>query len=326
MNQDYQILLFYKYVHLSDPEAVRAWLQMLCEKHGLKGRLIVASEGLNITLEGEKAETEAFIEDLETDSRFGAIHFKRSLGNGHAFRKLSVRVRPEIVTTKLGVCDVDPNQITGKRLSPEMLHQWFAESKEGKKEFFIVDMRNIYEHDVGHFEDSYCPPMENFRDLAEITKHIGHLKNKTVLTVCTGGVRCEKASGYLISQGFADVWQLDGGIVSYMEKYPNEHFLGKLYVFDKRVAMGFYTDDPAHVVIGACKACKGASERFVNCGNVWCGKHFILCEQCESSAGNACPDGCKVRRAYKVKSPVHRAVLGARKLTETVWKNIKKNK
>lgn len=328
VSANYQILLFYKYVHIANPEQVRDWLFDLCTERGLKGRLIIAKEGLNITLEGLTQATEDFIAALERDERFLNIHFKRSVGTGKAFRKLSVKARPEIVSAHLGVCDIDPNQMTGKRLSPEMLHEWFTQKGDkkvdggetntqtitepgGAKEFYIIDMRNIYEHDLGHFEDAICPPMENFRDLAAITKNLAHLKNKTVLTVCTGGVRCEKASGYLMSQGFTDVWQLDGGIVSYMEKYPNEHFLGKLYVFDNRIGMGFYTDDEKHVVIGKCANCKKSAERFVNCDNVWCGRHFIFCEDCQADAKGKklCPQGCTVRRVYKVKSPASRLWL-----------------
>lgn len=286
MNSDYQILLFYKYVHIANPQEVRDWLFGLCTKLSLKGRLIVSTEGLNITLEGKIEDTETFIEELETDpsvgsgqaSRFLNIHYKKSEGIGNAFPRLSVKVRPEIVSLHLGTCDVDPNQTTGIHLKPEELHAWI----EQKKEFYIVDMRNAYEHVIGQFAGSICPPMENFRDLPKLMKMIDHLKDKTVLTVCTGGVRCEKASGYLITQGFKDVYQLDGGIVSYMEKYPNEDFEGKLYVFDGRVAMGFYTDDPKHKIIGRCAGCGVPSENIVDCREFGCNGQFILCDSCEN--------------------------------------------
>jgi UPF0176 protein len=289
----YQILLFYKYVHIADPVAVRDWLRSLCEKLDLKGRLIVATEGINITLEGTKEHTETFIKEMETDPRFLHIHMKRSVGTGDAFPRLSVKVRPEIVSLHLGTCDIDPNQLTGIHLKPEELHQWIAD----KKEFYIVDMRNAYEHAIGKFAGSICPPMNNFRDLQKVVKHLKHLKDKTVLTVCTGGVRCEKASGYLLSQGFTDVYQLDGGIVSYMEQYPNEDFEGKLYVFDGRVAMGFYTDDPKHVIVGRCAKCDAPSERIIDCRDRGCNGQFIVCTDCEQQQIAAkgfthCPHGC----------------------------------
>src|SRR3989344_1852219 len=238
IDEQYQIILFYKYVRLADPEAVAEGQKEICEKLDLTGRYIIAAEGINATFEGTKENIKEYVKELEKDKRFCNIHFKYSIGTGHAFPKLSVKVRKEIVSLNLGTCDIDPNQITGTHLKPEELHEWLAPSKvEGikKKEFYIVDMRNAYEHKVGHFEGSILPLIENFRDLPKVVEQIKHLKNKTVLTVCTGGVRCEKASGFLVTQGFNDVYQLSGGIVSYMEKYPNEDFQGKLYVFDKRV-------------------------------------------------------------------------------------------
>lgn len=296
----YQILLFYKYVHIDNPEEVRNWFRALCQKLDLKGRLIIATEGINITLEGTTENTETFIKEMETDERFLNIHMKRSEGTGHAFPRLSVKTRSEIVTLGLGVCDVDPNQTTGIHLKPEELHEWIKTGKE----FYIVDMRNAYEHAIGRFKGSACPPMDNFRDLPKFIKSLSHLKDKTVLTVCTGGVRCEKASGYLITQGFKDVYQLDGGIVSYMEQYPNEDFEGKLYVFDGRVAMGFYTDDPKHVIVGECAQCGAKSENIVDCRDAGCNGQFIICENCEKAQMNKkgityCPKGCP----NKVKSP-----------------------
>lgn len=303
--ESYQILLFYKYVHIENPEATRDWFRALCEKFGLKGRLIIATEGINITCEGTIENTEAFIKEMEGDARFHNIHMKRSVGTGNAFPRLSVKTRNEIVTLGLGVCDVDPNVTTGIHLKPEELHQWIAD----KKEFYIVDMRNAYEHMVGKFAGSICPPMENFRDLPKLLKTLEHLKDKTVLTVCTGGVRCEKASGYLITQGFKDVYQLDGGIVSYMEKYPNEDFEGKLYVFDGRVAMGFYTDDPKHVIVGTCAMCEAQSENIVDCRTGACNGQFIICEECEQKqlkkyGFTKCPKGC----ARKTKGPFRKII------------------
>ncbi len=297
-----EILLFYKYVHIGDPENASEKERATCERLGLKGRCIIAAEGINATYEGTKESIKEYIRELEKDERFKNIHFKRSQGTGNAFPKLSVKVRKEIVSLHLGTCDIDPNQVTGIHLKPEELHEWI----KSKKEFYIVDMRNAYEHKVGHFENSIMPPIENFRDLPKVVEQIKHLKNKTVLTVCTGGVRCEKASGFLITQGFTDVYQLDGGIVSYMEKYPNEDFHGKLYVFDGRVAMGFYTDDAKHKVVGKCDTCLGQSENYVNCANPVCHRHFINCTEClEKNEGKAfCAGGCVLSRHGRKISPV----------------------
>lgn len=294
LQSPYQILLFYKYVRIEDPQALRDAQFALCERLGLKGRIIVAHEGINATFEGTVENVAAYRAELEKDPRFANIHYKYSPGTGDAFPRLSVKVRKEIVSLHLGEEDFDPNETTGVHLKPEELRAWY----ERGEEFTIVDMRNDYEHKVGKFEGSVCPPLSNFRDLSKVASELASFKDKKVLTVCTGGVRCEKASGYLVKKGFTDVYQLDGGIVSYMEKYPNKDFKGKLYVFDKRVMMGFDTDSPEHEVIGRCEGCDSASENYVNCVNDGCHRHFIVCKNCLDTRSGipACPRGCVVTR------------------------------
>lgn len=285
---NYEIILFYKYVGIENPGQFMMHQKELQERLGLKGRTIIAEEGINATIEGKSEAIDAYLEDLFSDPRFVGTHIKRDPSDGKAFPRTSVKVRKEIVALGLDeACDIDPNQVTGKRLSPEELHQWIAE----KREFYIVDMRNAYEVLVGHFRGSILPDMDNFRELPRFTESIRHLQDKTVVTVCTGGIRCEKASGYLVSQGFSDVYQLDGGIVSYMRKFPNEDFLGKLYVFDGRIAMGFYTDDPKHEIVGKCLFCEQPSERYTNCKVNDCNRKFIACETCETKMGDQfwCP-------------------------------------
>jgi UPF0176 protein len=287
LNQDYQILLYYNYTTVTNPTELMEQQRAVCQSLNLKGRIIVAEEGINGTVEGLKANTEKYAELLQSDPRFAATHIKRSIGTGAAFPKLSVKVRSEIVSLHLGE-DINPNYITGKYLQPEELHKWF----ESGKEFYIVDMRNDYEAKVGMFEGSVLPGLSNFRDLPQALSSLECLKNKTVLTVCTGGVRCEKASGFLVKHGFSDVYQLYGGMVSYMEKYPNQHFLGKLYVFDQRVIMGFNTDAPEHTVIGRCALCAQPSENYVNCANNDCHLHFICCQNCYRNGQAVCSDKC----------------------------------
>lgn len=297
-NSKYTIVLFYKYTAISDPEAVKNKQMELCKSLHLKGRVIVATEGINATLEGLEGDIQTYCEEISRDERFKNIHSKLSSGTGSSFPKLSIKVRDEIVSSHFGEDDFDPNEITGKRLKPEELHEWLQNGEV----FHIVDMRNDYEHKVGHFENSILPPLHNFRDLPHVVQNeLADFKDKKVLTVCTGGIRCEKASGYLVKKGFDDVYQLDGGIVSYMEKFPNEHFKGKLYVFDNRITMGFNTDDPKHEIIGRCERCGTTSENYVNCGNDNCHKHFIFCTSCvEAQNGEAyCPGGCHETRYHK---------------------------
>lgn len=285
----FQVLLLYKYIHISDPEAVKGWQIDLCKKLDLKGRLIVAKEGINFTLEGTTENTEQYIVELTSDERFSDINIKKSIGNGNAFPKLSIKVRPEIVSAHLGDKDIDPVKSTAPYITIEELHQKFR----NKEELYIVDMRNDYEHKSGHFKDSVLANMSNFRDLPKVIEQISHLKDKQIVTVCTGGVRCEKASGFLVENGFSNVRQLKDGIVTYMEKYPNEDFLGKLYVFDSRILVGFNTSDPEHQIIGKCDLCGNTSENYLNCANNSCHHHFICCEECMIDGVGYCSEECK---------------------------------
>jgi len=259
----------------------------LCERLGMKGRMIIAREGINGTFEGTDEACKEYMEVMKADVRFQDIHWKISRGthDGTAFPRLSIKVRKEIVSLHLGEeADIDPNQITGKHLKPEDLRTWYEQGKE----FHIVDMRNDYELRVGKFEGTVFPELNNFRDLNKNIEKLEDLKDKTVLTVCTGGVRCEKASGLLVREGFNDVYQLDGGIVSYMEKYPGKDFKGSLYVFDKRITMNF-NDPNTHEIIGRCSKCNTPSEHYVNCANLMCHDHFICCEDCLSKNAEAHP-------------------------------------
>ncbi len=283
MEASHQILLYYKYVWIEDPQALMRAQTDLCKLLRLKGRIIVAHEGINGTVEGLTENTARYIETMRTDPRFKDIHFKKSEGTGAAFPRLSVKVRSEIVTGSLKNLDVNPNEVTGTYLTAEQLHAWIhgsADGKAGRKEFFIVDMRNDYEYKVGRFEGSLNPKLDNFRDLQAALPKLEHLRDKTVVTVCTGGVRCEKASGFLVKNGFKEVYQLFGGIVTYMEKYPQEDFKGSLYVFDGRIVMSFNSPTIPHEVVSQCEKCASPSEHYVNCTNNFCHKHFICCEAC----------------------------------------------
>jgi UPF0176 protein len=285
----HQVLLYYKYVDIEDTEAVREAQRLLCLALNLKGRIIVAKEGINGTVEGLTEDTQQYIEVMERNKYFKGISYKKSVGTGNAFPKLSVKVRPEIVTA--GIPDLNPNKATGKYLSADELHDWY----ETGKEFYIVDMRNEYEYISGFFEGFIPSGMNNFYDLEKVLPRLAHLKDKTVVTVCTGGVRCEKASGFLVVNGFNDVYQLKDGIQTYMEKYPNQHFKGKLYVFDNRLTVGFNIDDSKHEVVGKCDHCGTASDTYVNCQYNFCHRHYISCSGCmDKETGFAfCNDTCK---------------------------------
>ncbi|MFT5280582.1 MAG: UPF0176 protein [Flavobacteriaceae bacterium] len=286
-NKNYEIVLFYKYTDIPDVEAFKEDQIQKCRELVLTGRTIVAHEGINGTFEGARENIQKYIDWMNSQEKFSDIHWKRSGGIGSAFPKLSIKIRDEIVTLGLGDTDFSPEHTTGKKLSPETLHEWIHSDRE----FTIVDMRNAYEHIIGNFEGSVCPPMDSFKDLPELLSGLEHLRDKTVVTVCTGGIRCEKASGFLVNEGFSDVYQLDGGIVSYMEKYPNEDFKGKLYVFDNRVAIGFETDSEKHEILSQCSKCHAPNDVYVNCIYSMCDKQFLACDSCSEGCDRVgCPE------------------------------------
>ncbi|GCE24394.1 oxygen-dependent tRNA uridine(34) hydroxylase TrhO [Dictyobacter kobayashii] len=286
----YQILLYYKYIEVPDPQAVKLWQKTLCQLLGLKGRIIVAHEGINGTVEGTVAATRQYMRAMKEYPAFKEITYKISEGTGNALPILSVKVRNDIISDSVADWDVNPTQQTGKYLTADELHAWY----ESGKKFYLVDMRNDYEHKSGHFENAILPAMENFRDLPKVLPELQKLTDAPMVTVCTGGVRCEKATGFLLKNGMQDVYQLQDGIVTYMEKYPNQHFKGKLYVFDNRILMGFHTDQPEHEVIGHCVVCQQPSEHYVNCTNDDCHRHLICCEDCLANYTTfTCPQGCR---------------------------------
>ncbi|MDZ7726302.1 MAG: rhodanese-related sulfurtransferase [Candidatus Campbellbacteria bacterium] len=276
----YTIILFYKYITIEDPEKERDEQRELCERHGLTGRLIVANEGINGTLEGREPDIKKYIQALTEDERFSDIDFKTSKGTGGAFPKLSVKVRSEIVSSRLG-SGVNPQEDTGTKIDPDELHRWYEEGRD----FTVIDMRNDYEFVSGHFHNSVDPGMRNFRDLPEKAKELEHLKDKTVVTVCTGGVRCEKASAYLKSQGFSKVHQLKGGLHRYIEKYPAAHFKGGLYVFDGRVVMETAPDQEREVV-GKCQFCGVNTEKYADDDSVTPSRQILCCDSCFQDQGN----------------------------------------
>lgn len=290
----YQIVLFYKYVEIEDPEQLRLDQLQLQQNLGMTGRSIVSHEGVNMTMEATQENMEKYLDTMRSDKRFADIDFKVSPGTGEAFPKLSIKVRSEIVSTNLGDEDVNPNECTGTHLTPQQTHDLI----HGDEEVVLVDMRNDYEQQVGMFEGALDSGMRNFRDLPETAEKLKDLKDKKIITYCTGGVRCEKASGYLKKKGFKDVSQMDGGIVRYLEAFDGKDFNGRLYVFDQRVTM-----DPFghHKVIGRCDRCGIHSEDYINCAYKPCNKHMICCSRCRVGEDKGfCDEQCEEKELATV--------------------------
>jgi UPF0176 protein len=280
----YRSLLYYHYTPIADPEAFRLEHHLFCLSHNLLGRIIVAEEGLNGTVSGTAADCEAYMAALKADARFTGIDFKVEEVPEHVFAKMHVRVKPEIVHSSLK--HLKPYERTGKHLAP-------AEFKKLKDDpdVVLLDVRSNYEHEVGRFKNAVTLDIENFRDFPDKLSELEAYKGKKVITYCTGGIKCEKASAYLLEQGFEDVYQLHGGIIKYGLEEGGEDFEGKCYVFDSRVTVDVNSVNPS--IISTCFRCGTSSSRMINCANATCNAHVPLCESCGDEHQGTCSDDCK---------------------------------
>jgi UPF0176 protein len=281
----FRVIIFYQYATIVEPPKTAAWLRDLALRHNLLGRAIVAGEGINATFEGRTEDVEVFEKEFKDNPQFSEVWVKQSEGTGNSFPKLSVKVRNEIVGTHFDH-EIDPRVKTAPHLEAEELKRWY----ETGKEFVVLDMRNDYEFASGRFKNSVEAGIRNSRELPEAMEKLEDLKDKTVLTVCTAGVRCEKMSAYLLHEGFTDVHQLNGGIHTYMEKYPGEDFEGTLYTFDNRITMDF---GGPRTMVGRCGLCGEKTERYVNCANDECHLHFLACDACAPDPSTAYCANCK---------------------------------
>ena len=277
-------------MRLGDPEAFAEAQRELCEGLGLLGRILVAAEGINGTVSGETEATEEYMRVMRAWPATADMEFKIDAAGGHAFKKLSIKVRDELVALNLeGGEDIDPNELSGDRLSP-------AQFREAMRagDAILLDGRNDYESELGRFHGAICPPVKHFRDFPQwIRENLEDAKDKPVLTYCTGGIRCEKLSGFLLKEGFKSVAQLDGGIVSYGKdpETSGEDFEGRCYVFDSRISVPVNRANPK--VVARCRCCGEPSERYVNCAHKPCNAKIFLCESCEAAGGRYCGEACR---------------------------------
>lgn len=280
------IILFYKYVDIPQPKRFVKWQKKICEELNLKGRVLVAREGINGTLGGSIESINRYKAIMLADESFLDMDFKENTGSAHDFPRLRIVVRPTIVN--LGI---DPQvlttQHTGQHLTPQEVHALLQNKPDN---LVILDARNTVESAVGKFTGAITPAIRRFRELpAFIDQNIDLFKDKQVLMYCTGGIRCERATAYLNTKGIAQqVFQLEGGIHRYAEQFPDGFFRGKNYVFDNRIATAVNSD-----ILGSCAICTIPYDNYGNCLNALCNKHFICCESCKTQLQGICSERCK---------------------------------
>jgi len=286
-----KIVLYYAFAPLADPDAIRLWQLQLCESLKLRGRIIVSPHGINATVGGSMENVKRYVRKTKQYAAFADLDVKWSDGTGLDddglsldFPRLSVKARPEVVS--FGVPDeivVDETGVVGggTKLTPDEVDALVAQRGD---DVVFFDGRNAYEAQIGKFKNAVIPDVSTTRDfIAELESgKYDDLKNKAVITYCTGGIRCEVLSPLMRARGFTEIYQLDGGIVRYGEAKRNSGLWeGSLYVFDGRIAVDFA---PGTARLAACQVCAEPTSHIANCRDLSCRKRFVCCTECESAS------------------------------------------
>jgi UPF0176 protein len=275
-----KVILYYIFTPLPDPVAIKIWQKKLCKNLNLKGRIIISTHGINGTLGGNMDDLKNYVSQTKTYDGFADIKFKWSDGTGNDFPKLSVKVRPELVA--FGYPDeikVDKNGVVGggEHLRPAQVDELVATRGD---DVVFFDGRNAFEAQVGRFKNAVVPDTVTTRDfVAEIESgKYDYLKDKPIVTYCTGGIRCEVLSSVMKTRGFKEVYQIDGGIVSYGKEFGDDSLWeGSLFTFDDRISIEFSEKSKS---IAKCEKCSAPANRFYDCPKVPCNSINILCAKC----------------------------------------------
>lgn len=279
-------LSFYRYFPVEEPENYRDTLYEAWSALDVYGRIYVATEGINaqISLPGEQIP--AFEATLDSCG-LGGIRLNYAIeDHGKSFYKLKIKVREKIVADGLSEGEIDMRK-RGQSLDAHAFN-----ALTDRPETIVVDMRNHYESEVGHFEKAYCPDVETFREsLPKVVAEFSDNKDAPIVMYCTGGIRCEKASAYLLSKGYENVYQLEGGIIEYARQAERDglrnKFRGKNFVFDERMGERISPD-----IIASCHQCGKPADTHVNCANDACHILFIQCNDCREIYSGCCSEQC----------------------------------
>ena len=305
---------FYRYVRIEKPKDLRNLLYTEFKDLDILGRIYIAKEGINAQISVPKHNWDKFVDQLHSIKEFNNMEFKIALENKNdSFLKLIIKVKAQIVADGLPDNEYDLSNI-GNYLSAKE----FNESID-QENTILVDVRNQYESEVGHFEGAICPDVDTFKDSLPIIKKMlkGH-ENDKILLYCTGGIRCEKTSAYLKNNKFQDVNQLKGGIISYAHEVKSKNikskFVGKNFVFDNRMGERITSD-----VISKCHQCRESSDSHTNCKNQSCHILFIQCQKCNEKFQGCCSFECADIANLPIEE--QRLLRKNNKLKKTTFKN-----
>lgn len=290
MEEDFEriTISFYRYVIIDDPDALRDELYEEWSSLQVYGRIYLAHEGINAQMSVPGHHWKEFMLRLQARKIFEDIPIKRAVeDDGKSFYKLKLKVRTKIVADGLNDGSFDVTNV-GKHLTAKEFNEAMNDPNS-----IVVDMRNHYESEVGHFEKAICPKVDTFREeLPVVEKLLEENKDKKLLLYCTGGIRCEKASAYFRHKGFKDVNQLYGGIIDYVRQVKEEklenRFKGKNFVFDERLG-----ERISEEIISECHQCGKTCDMHTNCANDDCHLLFIQCEECAEKYEGCCTPECQ---------------------------------
>lgn len=279
-----KILLYYKFTPVTDPEAVKLWQKTLCDSLNLRGRIIVSKHGINGTVGGEMEDLKSYIKNTKQYPGFKDMVFKWSDGSREDFPRMSVKHRRELVGFKASEDEyqVDENGVVGggKHIKPQQVHELV---KKYGDDVVFFDGRNAHEAKIGKFKGAIVPNTNTSRDFIKELESDKYddIKDKKVITYCTGGIRCEVISAMMKKRGFKEVYQIDGGIVKYGEAFGDEGLWeGSLRVFDDRMTIKFSNKAKT---IGECTHCGGKTDNFENCALAECNELVLICEKCKQN-------------------------------------------
>lgn len=276
-----KIILYYKFTPIGDPDAIKLWQKELTNNLGLKGRILISKHGINGTVGGDVEDLKKYIKATKDYTGFKDTVFKWSDGRKDHFPRMSVKVRPEIVAFDAAdEVQVDKNGVKngGKHIKPSELHDFV----EKNKDVVFFDGRNAHEAAIGRFKNAVVPDTHTSRDFIRELESgkFEDLKDKPVVTYCTGGIRCEILTSLMKNRGFKEVYQIDGGIVKYCEQYGDDGLWeGSLRVFDDRMTIN-YSDHTK--IIGQCTHCGNSTSNYENCAWANCNDLVLICEDCRS--------------------------------------------
>ncbi len=286
MDSQYLILAYYHFFEIENPKFFVKEHKRFFKNRDVAGRLYISHEGINGQMSGLKEDCEAYMAWLKEQPGFEDVVFKVDPSSENIFYKMTVKVREQLVAFDQKI-DLKKR---GEHLAPK---EW--DSVLENEDYHLIDVRNDYEMEVGHFETAELPACHTFREFADYTENKlvpkkEELKNKKILMYCTGGIRCEYYSAYLLEKGFENIYQLEGGVLNYNHQVGKGHWRGKLFVFDDRLACKVGESDEC---ISSCHHCSKPADSYYNCANMDCNALFTCCSDCLEEKQGCCQDSCK---------------------------------